>query len=272
MSDWLTVTRGEAPLIVSIPHAGTDIPPDIEARLISPDLARTDTDWHIPALYEFAAAMGATVIRTAISRTVIDVNRDPSGAPLYPGQATTALCPLTTFDGKPLYREGAAPHQDEIDERRGRYFLPYHAAIVSEIGRLKRTHHAVVLYDAHAIRSHIPALFPGELPVFNIGTNGGRSCAQELSAAAQAICAGSGEPTVANGRFKGGYITRLYGRPDGGVHALQMELAFRGFLKEPAVLRDYNWPPVFDAELAAKTQAVLKRVLGACLTFAEDPS
>jgi len=258
----------------------------------------------MPQLYAFAAGLGATVIETAISRTVIDVNRDPSGAPLYPGQATTGLCPLTTFDGKPLYRSGAAPDAEEIEERRGgvlfpfsaaapgaplarrgaapdaeeieerrgRFFLPYHAAIAGEIARLKRTHDTVVLYDAHAIRSHVPALFEGELPVFNIGTNGGRSCAQELSAAAQAICIGSGEPTVANGRFKGGYITRLYGRPDNGVHALQMELAFRGFLKEPVVLRDYNWPPVFDPALAAKAQATLKRVLGACLTFAEEPS
>ena len=272
MSDWLSITRGEAPLIVSIPHAGTQIPEAIEGRLESSWLARVDTDWHMPQLYAFAAGLGATVIETAISRTVIDVNRDPSGAPLYPGQATTGLCPLTTFDGKPLYRSGAAPDAEEIEERRGRFFLPYHAAIAGEIARLRRTHDTVVLYDAHAIRSHVPALFEGELPVFNIGTNGGKSCAQELSAAAQAICIGSGEPTVANGRFKGGYITRLYGRPDNGVHALQMELAFRGFLKEPVVLRDYNWPPVFDPALAAKAQATLKRVLGACLTFAEEPS
>ena len=270
MSDWLSIHRGEAPLIVSIPHAGTEIPREIEARLVSPWRARRDADWHIPTLYEFAKAMGATVVTTSISRTVIDVNRDPSGASLYPGQATTALCPLTTFDGEELYLKAKAPGEDEIDERRGRWFLPYHAALYEEIRRLKRTHNSVVLYDAHSIRSQIPRLFEGVLPVFNIGTNSGRSCALELATAAQMICAGSGQPTVANGRFKGGHITRLYGDPDRGVHTLQMELAMRVYMREPHVPDEDNWPTAFDAAIAEPTQATLKRVLNACLTFARE--
>ncbi len=268
--NWLKVIRGDAPLIVSIPHAGTDIPAHMESRLTSPFLARVDTDWHVDELYDFAISMGATVVSTTISRSVIDVNRDPSGASLYPGMATTGLCPETTFEGKPLYREGKKLEDDEVDERRGRYFTPYHLTLADEARRLQRSHERVVVYDAHSIRSHVPRLFEGELPVFNIGTNTGRSCDQELSAAVQAICAGSGEPTVSNGRFKGGYITRSMGRPAMGVHAIQMELAMRAYLREPAIVREDNWPPEFDLEFAAPTRATLRRVLSACLEFARE--
>jgi N-formylglutamate deformylase len=267
---WLSVIKGEAPLIVSIPHAGAEIPSHMESRLVSPFLARIDTDWHVDELYDFAIAMGATVISTTISRSVIDVNRDPSGVSLYPGQPTTGLCPDTTFDGKPLYREGKKLEEEEIEDRRGRYFMPYHAALVGEIHRLKRDHERVVVYDAHAIRSRVPRLFEGELPVFNIGTNSGKSCDQELSAAVQAIAAASGQPTVANARFKGGYITRSSGRPERGVHAIQMELAMRAYLREPAIVREDNWPPAFDLEIAAPTRTTLRRILNACIDFARD--
>lgn len=136
-TDWLEVTRGPEPLVVSVPHTGTDIPADILARLVSPWLARKDTDWHVERLYDFAAALGATVIRTRLSRTVIDVNRDPTGASLYPGQTTTELCPTTTFDGEPLYRSGREPTPPEIASRRERWFDPYHAALAAELARLR---------------------------------------------------------------------------------------------------------------------------------------
>ncbi len=268
--NWLRIIKGDAPLVVSIPHAGTDIPAHMESRFVSPFLARVDTDWHVDDLYDFAISLGATVISTAISRSVIDVNRDPSGASLYPGQATTGLCPETTFDGKPLYREGKRLEEDEIDERRGRYHAPYHAALAGEVQRLRLSHERIVVYDAHAIRSHVPRLFEGELPVFNIGTNSGQSCDPVLSAAVQAICAGSGQPTIANGRFKGGYITRSSGKPALGVHAIQMELAMRAYLREPAIVREDNWPPKFDLDVAAPARATLRRVLNACLDFARD--
>jgi formiminoglutamase len=265
-ADWLVVSRGEAPLIVSIPHAGTEIPRGIEARLVSPELARTDTDWWVDRLYAFAEDFGATIVRTSMSRTVIDVNRDPSGASLYPGQATTGLCPALTFDGEPLYLEGQAPGPDEIEERKGRWFAPYHAVLAGEIDRLRNRFGAVALYDAHSIRSRIPRLFEGELPIFNIGTNGGSSCAPPLADAIEAICAGSGFSHVVNGRFKGGWITRCYGRPAEGVHSVQMELACRGYMDEPA---DGPWPTPYDEASAAPMRAILTDVLTACLDFSK---
>lgn len=269
---WLEVVAGDAPLIVSIPHSGTDIPPPIEARMRSPWLARKDADWHVDRLYRFAAGMGATIVRTAISRSVIDVNRDPSGASLYPGQATTGLCPLTSFDGEPLYRDGAEPDAAEIADRRDTWFAPYHAALAGQVDRLLARHAAVVLFEAHSIRSRIPWLFDGTLPNFNIGTNGGRSCAPALAAAVAGACAADpGFSHVVDGRFKGGWTTRAYGRPDAGVHAVQMELACRGYMDEPALASADTWPTPFDPAAAAPLTAVLRRVLAACIAFAEDP-
>ena len=124
---WLTVRRGEAPLLVSFPHTGLELPPDCAAGLVSVQRARHDADWHIDRLYAFAHDLGATIVHTALSRTVIDVNRDPSGASLYTGQVTTGLVPTESFDGLPLYREGAAPTAQEIERRKELYFAPYHA-------------------------------------------------------------------------------------------------------------------------------------------------
>jgi len=185
---WLTVRQGSAPLLLCMPHAGTTIPAEMEARLVSPWLARKDTDWWIDRLYEFAFRLGASVVRMDVSRTVIDCNRDPSGASLYPGQATTELCPTTTFDGELLYRIGGAPQEAEIAARRNAWFDPYHRAIEQEIARLRALHPAIVLYDCHSIRSRIRRLFTGTLPHFNIGTFAGASCAPELTARIEQLC------------------------------------------------------------------------------------
>jgi formiminoglutamase len=269
VSGWLTVQRGSSPLVLSIPHGGIEIPADIEPLFTSPWLARKDTDWCVDRLYEHAAASDVTLVRTAISRTVIDVNRDPSGLSLYPGQATTGLCPLTTFDGEPLYQAGQQPDAAEIERRKARWFAPYHDAISIEIDRLRAVHEQVVLYDCHSIRSTVPRLFEGILPHFNIGTNDGASCAAELTIAVEAVCDATCFTRVTNGRFRGGYITRHYGHPQSGVHAIQMELACRGYLAEPfSHVDETNWPPDFDHDYARPMVAALYQVLRACVQFA----
>lgn len=272
MSEWLTIRRGKAPLIVSIPHSGTDIPIDIADGLVSLPLARHDADLHVHELYAFATDLDATIIRTAISRTVIDVNRDPGGVSLYPGQTTTGLCPTETFDGVPLYKQGREPDDAEIARRRELYFAPYHDALKAEIFQLCEAHPRIVLYDAHSIRSHVPRLFDGELPQFNIGTNSGASCdnmlTEEVIDAAIFNAPDFGQwLAVVNGRFKGGWITRHYGAPDKGVHAIQMELAMRAYLDE-----NLEWPPPFDPEYAAPVQVALRAALAACIAFAKETS
>jgi len=260
MSAWLDITQGTAPLILSIPHAGTEIPEQYQPALKSLWLARMDADWWLPQLYAFAEDACATIIRTHISRTVIDVNRDPSGVSLYPGQATTELCPTTTFDGEPLYHQGQEPA--DIEDRKTKFFIPYHAAIETQIARLKTLHREIVLYDCHSIRGKIPRLFEGELPNFNIGTNGNKSCSPALTEKIAAICAADENFShVVNGRFKGGYITRHHGNPEAGIHAIQMELACRGYMREPEAPNPENWPAAYDSAYAAPVQNVLKAIL-----------
>jgi N-formylglutamate deformylase len=261
MNEWLSIARGNAPLIISVPHSGTDLPAPFADRLSSAQLARADTDWHVDRLYEFATELGGTVVRTSVSRSVIDVNRDPSGASLYPGQTTTGLCPVTTFGGEALYAPSDGPDDAEIEARRAAFFDPYHTALDAEIVRLRAIHPAIVVYDAHSIASQVPRLFDGDLPQFNIGTNGGVTCAPALTAAVAGHC---GKDTIVDGRFRGGWITRRLGDPANGVHAIQMELAQRGYLDEPST----GW----DAARAEPMQHMLRAILTTCINFAKENS
>lgn len=263
---FLEVHRDTAPLLVSLPHTGTEIPEEILADLVSRERGLRDTDWFVDELYGFVRDLGATTVRTRVSRTVIDVNRDPSGASLYPDRATTELCPTTTFDGEPLYREGREPDAARIAARRRTWFEPYHEALAAELERLRRLHPRVVLYDCHSIRSRIPRLFEGELPHLNLGTNAGASCAPALTAAIETACRSDRSfTTVVDGRFKGGWITRRYGRPDAGVHAVQMETAIRAYMDEPPADRV---PACLDPRRAAAARDVLRRAMTACVDFA----
>ncbi|RYF93775.1 MAG: N-formylglutamate deformylase [Caulobacteraceae bacterium] len=260
-TSWLHVRRGPAPLIVSIPHAGTTIPQEISEHLVSHPLAVHDADWFIPQLYIFAERLGATIVRTDISRTAIDVNRDPSGQSLYPGQVTTGLCPTETFDGVTLYKPGHAPRQTEISRRRISYFAPYHDVLEGEIDRLRLLHPRIVLFDAHSIRSCVERLFDGELPALNLGTNSGASADREAVAIAERHMAASGFSHVTNGRFKGGWITRHYGQPDEGVHALQMEIAQRAYMDEPTGLDLPIWNPRRAEGLQGSLEAMLSDLI-----------
>jgi len=266
----ITVVRGDQPMIAAFPHGGTALA-GCDHQFVSPWLARLDTDWWIAELYAFVQELGITTVATTTSRAVIDCNRDPSGASLYPGQATTALCPLTTFDGASLY-PGTGPDAVEIARRQVADFAPYHAALRGEVTRLRSLHPRIVLYDAHSIRSRVPRLFDGTLPTFNIGTNDTTSCAPTLEQAVAAVCAGSGQTWTTNGRFKGGWTTRHYGRPDQGIHALQLELAMAAYLDEPNDLAPDSWPPAFNPDRARAVQRELGQIVQACLTFAKEPT
>lgn len=221
----IEVTKGDSPLVLGMPHTGTFVPADCLARLNERGRAFADTDWHIEKLYA-GLAPSATTVRSLVHRYVIDANRGPSDESLYPGQNTTGLCPVTDFDGNPIYLPGQEPDATEIARRRALYHAPYHAALQAELDRVKAIHGFALLYDCHSIRSQIPFLFDGTLPDFNIGTNNGTTCAPGIEAALHDLCrAAPGYTSVLNGRFKGGWTTRHYGRPSEGIHAIQMELA-----------------------------------------------
>ena len=259
-TDIVTVTRGSSPLILSMPHPGTGVPPEVAAQLNERGRLVEDTDWHMRQLYSFAAPFEPTIVEAQLSRFVIDLNRDPAGVSLYPGQATTELVPTTTFDGAPIWQE--TPDANEIERRKAAYFQPYHTALAAEIARVKAGHGYCVLWDCHSIKSVIPRLFEGTLPTLNLGTNSGESCASSIETAAVTAMAGQPVTQIANGRFKGGWITRHYGRPFERVHALQMEIALSAYLAEEAA------PWTFDATKAGSLQTALSAIIAAALDAA----
>lgn len=215
-------TEGHLPLLISMPHVGTALPPDIEACLTEAAKAVPDTDWYVERLYNFAGDMGASLLRANFSRTVVDLNRGVERVALYPGKSETTLCPLTTFDNEDIYA-GPKPDVQEIRRRIQNYWQPYHDKIRKELDRLHAKFGYALLWDAHSIKTIVPRFFDGKLPDLNIGTGNGSACPEII---AQAIIAQKGQfSTVLNGRFKGGYITRHYGTPDQNITAVQMEIS-----------------------------------------------
>ncbi len=232
-ADVFTLHRGSRPLLVSVPHAGTALPPALCERLVPRAAAVEDTDWHLEQLYGFVRELGASLIVPVHSRYVIDLNRPREDTPMYAGVNNTGLCPTRFFSGEALYRDGCEPDADEIAARIERYWQPYHDALAAELARLKASHGHAVLFDGHSIKSELPWLFEGRLPHLNLGTAGGTSCAPTLAAAlARVLGAQQGFSHVIDGRFKGGYITRRYGRPADGLHAVQLEMSWRCYLDE----------------------------------------
>ena len=257
--------QGTAPLLISMPHAGTHVPPAIAARLTPEARQVPDTDWHLPRLYDFAQALGASILVATHSRYVVDLNRPPDGTSLYPGQSVTGLCPVDTFDDRPLYANPAdLPDEAEVAARRAAYWAPYHAQLRAELERLRAAHGVAVLWDAHSIRSVLPRFFEGRLPDLNLGTGDGISCDPAL---AQALlgeaCAATAYTAVLNGRFKGGHITRHYGAPARNIHAVQLEMTQCSYMQE-AMPFDYL------PEVAAGVLPHLHRMVEAALAFARS--
>ena len=248
----IEVTQGTSPLILGLPHTGTEVPAEVAKDLNEVGRGLADTDWHIHDLYA-GLVEGVTTVRTPIHRYVIDVNRDPEGVSLYPGQNTTTLVPLTDFDGNPIW--STEPDAAEIARRRDAYHAPYHAVLEGEMARVAAIHGFAILYDCHSIRGDIPFLFEGRLPDFNVGTNLCTTCAPSIEALVVARCQqAEGYSSVLNGRFKGGWTTRHYGRPAEGWHAIQMELA-------QATYCDECPPWTYDPARAEQMRAHLTQIL-----------
>jgi len=252
--DVLTLHRGTAPLLISLPHDGSAIPGQLAARMTQAARTAPDTDWHVSRLYDFAKTLGASMLVPAYSRYVIDLNRPPDGVSLYPGQNTTGLCPIVQFSGEPVYLDGEQPTASEIEERIQRYWRPYHEALAAELRRLRALHGRVLLWEGHSIRSRVPFLFEGRLPDFNLGTASGASCSAATQARLERVLSSQSDYTwVSNGRFKGGYITRHYGSPSDGIEAIQLELAQCNYMDEQS--------DSYDSQKAAQVQRLLRALL-----------
>ena len=255
--------QGTAPLLVSIPHMGTFLPPDLKSRMTNEALKLPDTDWHVDKLYWFALEMGASILMPTHSRYVVDLNRPPDDGNLYPGQVKTGLCPLETFDGKNIYKEGEEPDDIEKVNRIGAYWMPYHEALQDELQRIRDEFGYAILYDAHSIMSQVPRLFEGQLTDLNLGSAKSASCAPAMAEAALKAASSGSYSAVLNGRFVGGYITRHYGQPQDNIHALQMELSQINYMDE-------EYPYTYRPDKAEKLQTVLKKVLESLLAWGRE--
>ncbi|MEK9969537.1 MAG: N-formylglutamate deformylase [Ferrovibrio sp.] len=261
MPELFTLVPAQQPLLINVPHAGTQLSPGLASRLTPAAGRLADTDWHVEKLYAFAAELGAGLMVATHSRYVVDLNRDPDGKPLYPGADNTELCPTGGFDGAPLYRPGAAPDAAEVAQRADTYWRPYHAQLASALQAIRARYGYAILLDGHSIISEAPRFFDGRLPDLNLGTNEGRSCDPALAAAAYGVLSDApGFTHIHNGRFKGGYITRHYGRPAEHVHALQLEIAQSCYMDEQNLER---WDPA----RAAPLMAVLRRLADTLLRW-----
>jgi N-formylglutamate amidohydrolase len=236
-----TLLPGTTPLLIDVPHAGIYIPPELRASMTPIAQTVPDTDWHVHLLYQFALELGAGLMAATHSRYVIDLNRDPAGVALYQGADNTELCPTRTFANEDIYLPGEAPSEEKIGSRRANYWEPYHRALAEQIAAIRAAHGYAILLDGHSILSQVPRFFSGRLPDLNLGTVDGASCAQSLEEIAYAPLQGAGRfSAILNGRFKGGYITRHYGKPEEDVHALQLEIAQAAYMGETP---PYAWNP-----------------------------
>ncbi|HEY2024467.1 N-formylglutamate deformylase [Paraburkholderia sp.] len=258
MNDLFSLERGDAPLMISIPHLGTHIPDSLRGRYTDIALTVADTDWHLDRLYAFARSLGATILGARVSRYVIDLNRPPNDESLYPGQTTTSLCPTETFRGAPLYRDGCEPDAAERNRRVATYWQPYHDALRDELQRLRAQHPHVLLWEAHSIASVLPRLFDGKLPDLNIGTQDGRTAAPSVRQAIERAAAAGPFTWIANGRFKGGFITRHFGAPDDGLHAVQLEMCQSTYMSEDA---PFDYLP----DVAQKVEPVVRGMVTGAL-------
>lgn len=260
MSSIFHFAAGRLPVLISMPHNGESLAPEIADRMTGTGREVADTDWYMDQLYDFAGALGVSCINPIYSRYVIDLNRDPNGVNLYPGANSTELCPTTSFDSAPLYHEGKAPNEREIQDRITTYWQPYHDKIAQTLAQMKAEFGVAVLLEAHSIRSQVPRFFEGQLPDFNFGNGDGISCSIELL---EQVLANDFAPytKVANGRFKGGYITRHYGDPSNNIHALQLELSQHTYMKEPT--------NILDETKANAVKPKLEHIVNTLIAFAK---
>ncbi|MGB4811384.1 MAG: N-formylglutamate deformylase [Methylophilaceae bacterium] len=257
---------GSSPLLISMPHVGIKIPEDIACRFTSAAMQLPDVDWHLPLLYDMVKDFDTTLISAEYARYVIDLNRSPENTSLYPGQDVTGLCPIDTFAKDSIYLDGKQPDVNEIENRIKQYWQPYHEKLASELQRIIAIHGIAILWDAHSIASHVPRFFTGQLPDLNFGTADSTTCDTSLQQSLENVMNSSAHAKsyshVFNGRFKGGYITRNYGKPNLNIHAVQLEMSQCIYMGE-------NPPYKYDAQLASQVKPLLGDLLNACLSWAK---
>lgn len=219
-------TTKRVPILISSPHSGTAFPEEIRGHYNPEAIAAPDdTDWFIDKLYDFAPSLGITMIAARYSRWVIDLNRDPESNPLYDdGRVITDLCPTMSFMEEPIYKEDQLPNRKEIDRRLGQYYWPYYFKLQSLLNDLKKEFGQVLLWDAHSIRQYVPTIRKELFPDLILGDNDEKSASEDLIKTSLDKLGESRLKLNHNNPFKGGHITRYFGKPSDNQHALQLEM------------------------------------------------
>lgn len=247
------------PLIISIPHVGVLFPDEVRQNYLSNQVEQLDdTDWFLDQLYDFAPDIGITVIAANYSRWLIDLNRDPESAPLYSdGRLITGLTSTTDFLGNPIYKAGCEPDKAEVDRRLARYYWPYYQQIQRMLEERRERFKNVVLWDAHSIRQFVPSIRNEKFPEMILGNADETSADGRLIDTALTMLR-KGYDVNHNDPFKGGHITRYFGKPGKGIHALQLE-------RNKILYMDDN-ERNYDSSRADKMKIVLKNTLLELLT------
>ena len=250
------------PIIVSVPHSGTDFPPELEHDFLTEMRIRADdTDWFVHQLYNFVPDMGISLIHSRYCRWVIDLNRDPESKPLYDdGRIITGLTPHSDFHGNEIYvSQDHYPNEEEINRRLALYYWPYYQKLEELLTERKAEFGQVLLWDAHSIRQFVPGIRKAHFPDLILGSNDRQSAKQGLIDIAMHNLDGFGFDLKHNDPFKGGHITRYFGNPGENVHALQLEMVKKLYMDDNE--------RIYDEQSAKKIKEMLKQVFEGLLGY-----
>ncbi len=244
----------KVPIILSVPHSGIEIPDEVKDTYLSAQLEKLDdTDWFVHDVYNFVSELGITIIHAKYSRWLIDLNRDPESMPLYnDGRIITGLCSTTDFFGKPIYKAAQDPTREEVERRLDLYYWTYYKKIEALLEERKREFGKVLLWDAHSIRHIVPTIRKEVFPDMILGNNDEQTADPNLIKIALDTLRQGPFQVNHNSPFKGGHITRYFGKPSKQVHALQLEMNKILYMNDEEIQ--------YDEERAQKVRAVLRPV------------
>ncbi len=235
---WQKARGASLPILVSVPHSGTEFPEDLE-KFFKEKFRKDpeDTDWLVHKVYDFLPSLGIPVLHAKYSRYVVDLNRDPDDVALYnDDRFITGLFPTHSFTKEALYKDKSTQEEalSEFDRkwRMDRFYWPYYRAIQSHLTEKRDQHKAALLFDAHSIARSVPSLSAEPFPDLVLGTQMGFTADKKLIDAALEVLERSPYKVSHNDPFRGGNITRNHGNPEMGFHAMQLEMCQDLYLAE----------------------------------------
>jgi N-formylglutamate amidohydrolase len=240
--------RLTAPLVFNSAHSGRDYP-DRFLRMTRLDhmSIRQSEDAFVDELFGRAPHLGAPMLRAHFPRAYLDVNREPWELdPAMFVEPLSERCNTTSprvaaglgtlarvvAENKPIYRERLT-----VDDARMRIegiYQPYHATLQNLLSEAMASFGVAVLIDCHSM----PQLTrSGDRPAPDVvlGDRYGTASAPVILDLIETVCTGAGLRVARNRPYAGGFCTRTYGRPQHGIHAVQIELSRHLYMNEASL-------------------------------------